>query len=428
MSAKEYITHDYSIINKHIDEVYLRNKELTNYEHAKSNFEHFKNTIFLILGIGFFLILLSIAYKIFVYPLREDNQVEREVEKVFIKTPDPLISKIIEKSIIVEKPVVIPIEIPVKDNVVTNFTIFINENTNIDGIDEVITGANYTSSDVKLPFYQWCYTANPRNKVSSAQIKLATKSERGSVQWLDITKDDASQYGSTVKNLNSAKDFCNFIFEPAISSPSEELPDLSKVKSSGTGFIINQQGHIVTNNHVVKDCSAIWVENKSETFNAVLLHSNENDDIAILQTHDVDKNIAFTKFSERISTGQNVAAFGFPFGDELGNELKITKGNISAMGGIKGDKRFLQFTAPIQPGNSGGPLLDEYGFVVGMNTASLRGTQYQNINFAIKGTEIQSFLGKKRIPFDIGVKGKLKLKTEDLVTQANRFTFQIKCY
>ena len=70
------------------------------------------------------------------------------------------------------------------------------------------------------------------------------------------------------------------------------------------------------------------------------------------------------------------------------------------MVGLKGDPDHMQFTAPIQAGNSGGPLLNVYGGVVGINTSSLQGEEFQNINFAIKGTKAQSFLAKHRVKFE----------------------------
>ena len=120
-------------------------------------------------------------------------------------------------------------------------------------------------------------------------------------------------------------------------------------------------------------------------------------------------------------------ALGFPLGETLGAEIKVTKGNISAMSGIKGDSEYLQFTAPIQAGNSGGPLLNYGGFIVGINTANLRGEEYQNINFAIKGNSAQRFLGKNGIKFESGAYDE-PLESPDLAEKGEKFTVRVLCF
>jgi S1-C subfamily serine protease len=121
-------------------------------------------------------------------------------------------------------------------------------------------------------------------------------------------------------------------------------------------------------------------------------------------------------------------ALGFPLGNELGADIKVTKGNISAVSGMKGNKDYLQFTAPIQAGNSGGPLLNEGGFVVGINTAKLVGEKYQNINFAINGNSAQRFLGKHSIDFEYGKYDESEiLKSADLAEKGEKFTIKVLC-
>lgn len=422
----EYFSHDYSAVNRHVDEVFRREHEHTRVKNALSSREYIKNFLIAATGVVIVAILAVAGYKLFLYKFTPVLENEKHKEDRIIKVPDASISKVIEKPIIVEKPVVVPIEIPSEESTVTNFTIFIEKKVDgeIDGIEEVITGANFPSSDVKYPTYQWCYTVNPRNNVSSAQIKLAIKEGRGTVQWLDISGDDAQQYGSTVQNLDAAKKFCAFVFEQAKDIP-EDIPKDSIHNKSGTGFFVNDEGYMVTNEHVVSGCETIWIDSKEMT-PAVLVGADVEDDIAILKV-DQD-NVAYAKFSGEVATGQDVIAIGYPLGDQLGTQLKVTKGNISAMEGIKGDGRHLQFTAPIQSGNSGGPLVNESGLIAGVNTATLRGEQFQNINFAIKGTLVQSFLGKNRVSFTIDDGSQEEMRVEEIVQQAENHTRQIKCF
>jgi len=435
-----YTVHEYAAVNRHVDEVVAREKELTRFKRQKSNELLVRNVTIFLMALGVFAVLASFAYWIFMEanPQREGAETIVEIVK---EVPVEVIKEVpvygdsgngsggttvIEKSIVIEREVPVPIEIEVGGDAITDFTIFVESKTNIDGIDEVITGANYSSSSDQLPYYQWCYTVNARNNVSSAQVKLATKEGRGKVTWLDISSDDAKQYGSSVEHLDVAKDFCSFIFEPAQPKQKKVTPkDRENVQSSGTGFFIDSDGYLVTNEHVVSKCSVIWVDHIGGEIPVNLVASNKQRDLALLKVQENGEFHAL-EFSVQVTSGQDVIAFGYPLGDALGHELKVTKGNISAMSGLKGDPDFMQFTAPIQSGNSGGPLLDYAGAVAGMSTATLRGEEFQNINFAIKGSEIQEFIAKNGAVFNAS--SGPTLEVEPLVEIAKKATVQIKCY
>ncbi len=187
---------------------------------------------------------------------------------------------------------------------------------------------------------------------------------------------------------------------------------------------MNKDGYIVTNNHVITGCSSVWIEGKKENTPGVVVARNKSLDIAIIKS---DKNDStFATFADSIRTGEDVMALGFPLGKKLGGDIKATKGNISALSGLDGHKDYLQFTAPIQAGNSGGPLLNESGFVVGINTAKLVGEDFQNINFAINGHSAQRFLGKNGVDFKYSASNK-PMKPADLVEKGEKFTARILC-
>jgi serine protease Do len=163
--------------------------------------------------------------------------------------------------------------------------------------------------------------------------------------------------------------------------------------SSGTGFVVSGQGHFLTNAHVVEGCSAIGIGGLG---NARLIDADRGNDLALLQ---VDATVRaaplpFTRRGPRL--GDEVIALGFPLANILRNGLNMTRGDISSLAGIGGDSRFVQTTAAVQPGNSGGPLIDRQGNVVGIVTARLsdRATDAtpQNVNFAINAGLAESFL------------------------------------
>jgi TPR repeat protein len=170
-------------------------------------------------------------------------------------------------------------------------------------------------------------------------------------------------------------------------------------KVTGTGFLITQNGYLVTNHHVVKDSDKVRVQTASGLLDAVVIRTDGASDLALLKvTGTFD---ALPVVSSRIaSLGATVATVGFPNIGLQGFEPKLSKGDISSLSGIQDDVRHFQISVPVQPGNSGGPLFDERGNVVGVVTSQLSqeaalkstGTLAQSVNYAVKSSYLLSFL------------------------------------
>lgn len=156
-----------------------------------------------------------------------------------------------------------------------------------------------------------------------------------------------------------------------------------KQRSLGSGFIIDSQGYIVTNNHVVEDADKIRVILKDEKeFDAKVVGRDANTDIALIKIKPVGEKLPSVKLgdSDAIKVGQWVVAIGNPFG----LDHTVTAGIVSAKGRVIGSgpyDDFIQTDASINPGNSGGPLLNMQGEVIGINTAII--ASGQGIGFAI---------------------------------------------
>ena len=249
-----------------------------------------------------------------------------------------------------------------------------------------------------------------------------------------ISQEDSNKFNASIAVLENAKRYCIWypdrspiseigIEPPFVSKPAPDEPP-SSGGGSGTGFYINKNGYLLTNEHVVENCSSIWVDDGNHKIIAIIAKKDVNLDIAALRVMKTTKNYA--KFG-KVRTGEDVMALGFPLGDVLGNEIKATKGNVSSLSGYKGNKDQLQFTAPIQPGNSGGPLLNEGGLVIGINTSSIVAEDVQNINFAIKGTSASSFLGKNSIKFEYE-NYEQAINSADIVELGKKYTVRVLCY
>ena len=171
---------------------------------------------------------------------------------------------------------------------------------------------------------------------------------------------------------------------------------------NGTGFFISNEGHLATNYHVVEDAKVIdiqlTVNGKIEKFRAEVLVSDKINDLAILKITDknfkMDKVVPYGLQFGSEDVGSEVFTMGYPLADVMGNEIKFTDGKISSKSGINGDIRMYQISTPIQPGNSGGPLFNTSGNVVGIVSATLNRENYnsENVNYALKANILKNLI------------------------------------
>ncbi len=182
--------------------------------------------------------------------------------------------------------------------------------------------------------------------------------------------------------------------------PESNPPAVAAVpKSSGSGFFVTADGYFLTNFHVVADSSQIVVQTAQGTFPAKLVKSDAANDLAILKVSGTFKALPLAA-SRGVKLGDSIFTIGFPNIQVQGIEPKMTRGEINSMAGIQDDPRYFQVSTPVQPGNSGGPLVDQYGNVVGivtlrlddLKTLRVTGSLPQNVNYALKGSFITAFL------------------------------------
>lgn len=204
--------------------------------------------------------------------------------------------------------------------------------------------------------------------------------------------------------------------------------------TTGTGFIFTGH-HILTNHHVIKNCKKILINSGSESETAMVEKSNLEEDIAILYTMKSWNSIS--EFSPNDSQlGQEVIVAGYPLRGLLSDDMNIVSGEISSLSGLQNDRSKFQITAPIQQGNSGGPMLDRNGNIIGMVVSKLNVIQVakhtgdipQNISFAIKGKVIKRFLKQTNIGYLTGTDKSVDLNTSEIANKAIQFTVPIECH
>jgi S1-C subfamily serine protease len=226
--------------------------------------------------------------------------------------------------------------------------------------------------------------------------------------------------------------------QSAAAAPAASVPPAKPkrlVDVSGTGFLINPSGYILTNNHVISECVGdirgnLTAENPMKLR---VVSADETNDLALLQAPVRFKEAASIR-GTAMHPGESIVAIGYPFRGLLTSDFTVTTGTVSSLSGILNDTRFLQISAPVQPGNSGGPLLDSSGNVVGVVAAKINalafakatGDMPENINFAIKTGAVRDFLDNSAVSYQTAEPG-AELKAAQIASNARAYTMLISC-
>jgi len=242
-------------------------------------------------------------------------------------------------------------------------------------------------------------------------------------------KDDNGALWATVDMKDSAaaiRAIVNCVGEhPPPKGPSAE----AETTISGTGFFV-APNRVVTNNHVVSGCTKdIQVRYPDgRPYTATISGQDRNNDLVLLQT-DMD-NLSTAAFEPEPRVGDQVATYGFPYSGVLSSSGNCTLGYVTSLSGIQDDTRFLQISFPVQPGNSGGALVDMSGSVVGVVVAQLNAVAKsipQNVNFAIQPSFVMNFLSVKGAPPKYSSSTGTRKPPQEVCEIAKKFTVQIYC-
>ena len=206
---------------------------------------------------------------------------------------------------------------------------------------------------------------------------------------------------------------------------------------SGTGFAL-KNGYLITNYHVIDGAGSIFVQGVNGNFTtkltATVVASDQANDIALLKITDGRftgfGNVPYLLRTTMADVGESVFALGYPLADVMGDEIKFTDGKISSRTGVQGAVNVYQISVPIQPGNSGGPLFDQQGRIVGITTASLNKDVFnaENVNYAVKTNYIlnliDSSVGRNILPTGAPM-GNVSIPQK--IKNVKNFVFFISC-
>jgi len=219
--------------------------------------------------------------------------------------------------------------------------------------------------------------------------------------------------------------------QAAVTPPPQQEPKQATIKT-GSGFFVSSDGDLLTNSHVVAGCSEALVMDQGLA--RIIARDNRND-LALLRltTVNADKKPSAIRFrTGTVQLGEATFVLGYPLAGRLDNGMNFTNGLISALSGIDNDTSQFQMTAPIQPGNSGGPIVDKSGNLIGVVVSTLRQLEPsrpvpQNVNFGIKADTAVTFLRTNNVEPLIAQAGSA-IEPTKIAAEGRKQTLQVFCF
>jgi S1-C subfamily serine protease len=217
----------------------------------------------------------------------------------------------------------------------------------------------------------------------------------------------------------------------------EAKPAPSAVKplsTSGSGIVMSEDGRVLTNHHVVQHCSSYQViDALNNILSAKLLATDAANDLALLAVEKHYSSTASVRADASPKLGESIVVVGYPLVSLLGSSPTVGFGHVSSTTGIRNSKTQMQISVPVQRGNSGGPVFDQAGNVIGVVTSKLdafkiqerTGDLPQNVNFAVRGDVVRAFLEYHRVSFSAPRAG--KLENTDIASHGAAITVRVRC-
>ncbi|MDC0529903.1 serine protease [Pelagibacteraceae bacterium] len=258
-------------------------------------------------------------------------------------------------------------------------------------------------------------------RAKAMQIKLYRGAIRGNfdvegdiLNWVNFAN---ASYEDTVKY--SRKVWIDF---------TEKMSMANKPKNtiqSGSGFFINNKGYFITNNHVINGCRQSKITFKEVSMNAEIIAKDQTLDLALLKANVRPENY-LNLSDDPPEKLQRIYVAGYPFGKGLSDDLKLTQGIISSVKGYGDNSNQIQIDAAINSGNSGGPIVDEDGDLVGVAVSGMKKSKAEGIAFGIKSAAVKNFLDVNKIKYstsslmNFGMNNK---KLNNLLEDSTVYTF-----
>ncbi|HNW90210.1 MAG TPA: serine protease [Bacteroidales bacterium] len=262
--------------------------------------------------------------------------------------------------------------------------------------DEIYQPEKWTNKFTKINVNKWLYGYTCEHV--NVSVDLEGKSEIFTIS--NNTFNYSLNMNTIFKGVNSNVTIKNTYAKtfPLESDIINQKKENEVKKSTGTGFAISSNGYIATCNHVIDDAATIKVKgiggNFNKSYSAKVISTDANNDLAIIKIDDATfitlGTIPYTIKSTSSDPGSSIFILGYPLTATMGDEIKLTNGIVSAKSGFKGDITSYQITAAAQPGNSGGPLFDKNGNLIGVVNA--KHVEAENATYAVKSSYLLNII------------------------------------
>ena len=222
------------------------------------------------------------------------------------------------------------------------------------------------------------------------------------------------------------QELANYL-ENKTNTPSFSAEDQNTVvaASSGTGFFVSTNGHMVTNNHVIEGCDVVKAHYKGRELDADVLFTDRSNDLAIIKTN-IKPEKVFPVSNEDVSLLEDIIVAGYPLGKNISASIKTFKGSVTALAGFGDNYSNFQIDASLSSGNSGGPIINQKGNVVGVAVEKLVEVGVEGFNFGVKSSTLKTFASSNQIKFEPASTEELSNKElGQLITEA---TIYLECW
>jgi S1-C subfamily serine protease len=273
---------------------------------------------------------------------------------------------------------------------------------------------NFKYSNNKLIF---------KYKFRTAEILTTIDFDDNSVLEEWVTSDGVAK---VLGDCNNTQQLAKAL-ESSFNAPSISTEDQNTVvaASSGTGFLVSTNGHMVTNNHVIDSCDTVKAHYKGRELDADVLFTDRSNDLAIIKAN-IKPEKVFPVSNDDVSLLEDIIVAGYPLGKNISASIKTFKGSVTALAGFGDNYSNFQIDASLSSGNSGGPIINQKGNVVGVAVEKLVEVGVEGFNFGVKSSTLKTFASSNQIKFQDPSTEELSNKElGQLITEA---TIYLECW
>ncbi len=286
------------------------------------------------------------------------------------------------------------------------------------GRDGVYIGDNFSATTRALKISTKPYVGNDfKFKGFNGDISLISGRYNGYVEF----KRSFFKWNANCTGFKKAYAYMN--------NMEEEIGGIDNNKlyaaSSGTGFFISKSGLMITNHHVIDKCKPIKIIYKGKEIEANKLAIDKNNDLAIIKAN-IRPDKFYSVSNEDAQLLEDVIVAGYPLGKKVSAAIKATSGTVTALAGIGDNYSEFQTDAALNSGNSGGPIINEKGNVVGVAVSKLQGENVESFNFAVKSSVLKTFANANKVKFSNP--NRRPLKKQQLGELITKGTVYIECW